>query len=176
MDDAARLIAFCRSHGLRLGTAESCTGGLLGGLLTSVSGASDVYWGGVVSYSNAIKQALLHVRAETLASVGAVSEQCAKEMALGACGALDVDVAVSVTGIAGPGGGSLEKPVGLVIFGFAWRVLQPVREALVAQTSVQHFEGDRGAVRRASCRFAVQELTRKLAAVFSSHEARSLDV
>ncbi|MGZ4385468.1 MAG: competence/damage-inducible protein A [Gaiellaceae bacterium] len=104
----------CRERGLTLATAESCTGGMVASRLTSVPGSSEVFRGGVVAYADAIKRSLLAVPAETLLGHGAVSEQTAAAMAEGARSALQADVAVSVTGIAGPGGGTEEKPVGLV--------------------------------------------------------------
>ncbi len=104
-------------RGLKLVTAESCTGGLIGHWLTNVPGSSEYYLGGVVSYSNALKMQLLGVQAATLEKYGAVSEQVAMEMAQGARLRLGGDVALSVTGIAGPGGGSAEKPVGLTFVG-----------------------------------------------------------
>lgn len=104
---------------LRLATAESCTGGLVAKLVTDVSGSSEVFLGGVVSYSNDVKVGILGVSEETLAAHGAVSEETAREMALGAKARLRADVAVSTTGIAGPTGGTAEKPVGTVCFGIA---------------------------------------------------------
>jgi len=106
----------CRARGLTLGTAESCTGGLVAARLTSVPGSSDVFHGGVVAYDNDVKEALLGVPADLLAAHGAVSSEVAGAMAHGARKQLGVDVAVSVTGVAGPGGGTPEKPVGLVFF------------------------------------------------------------
>ena len=100
-------------------TAESCTGGLIGDELTNRAGSSRYFIGGVISYDNRIKQQLLGVRDETLAQAGAVSELCAREMARGARQALGADVGVSATGIAGPGGGSPDKPVGLVYVGIS---------------------------------------------------------
>lgn len=103
-----------QAKGIWLCTAESCTGGLIAHRITNMSGSSGFMLGGVVAYANRIKENLLKVRAETLQSFGAVSPQTAEEMAIGALALFDADVAVSVTGIAGPGGGSAEKPVGLV--------------------------------------------------------------
>ena len=104
----------CRARGLTLGTAESCTGGLVSKRVTDVAGSSDVFRGGVVAYANAMKEGLLGVPAELLDRHGAVSAEVAEAMARGARAHLGVDVAISVTGVAGPGGGTPEKPVGLV--------------------------------------------------------------
>ncbi len=136
---AGELIEACRCAGVHLATAESCTGGLIGATITAVAGASDVFWGGILSYQNEIKEGLLGVRATTLETVGAVSEACAGEMAQGAQRALGVTMALSATGIAGPGGGTPEKPVGTVWIGVALREKVVVRGFL--------FEGDRTAVR-----------------------------
>ncbi|MGQ9477425.1 MAG: CinA family protein [Candidatus Bipolaricaulia bacterium] len=106
--------ALLRERGLTLATAESCTGGLLGHMITNVPGSSDYFLGGVVAYSNAAKERLLGVRAETLAKEGAVSEAVALEMARGARRLFGADLALATTGIAGPGGGTEEKPVGLI--------------------------------------------------------------
>lgn len=118
------------ARGWKLATAESCTGGLIGHRITNVPGSSAYYLGGVVAYDNAVKERLLHVKRETLVRHGAVSEETAQEMARGIRQALGADIAVSVTGIAGPGGGSPEKPVGLTWIGLstalgerAWRYL-----------------------------------------------------
>jgi nicotinamide-nucleotide amidase len=110
----ALVLEACRARGLTLATAESCTGGLVAARLTGIAGASDVFLGSVVSYSNGIKESELGVPAATLEAHGAVSAETASAMARGVRGRLGADVAVSVTGIAGPGGGTPEKPVGLV--------------------------------------------------------------
>ncbi|HOD51096.1 MAG TPA: CinA family protein [Candidatus Hydrogenedentes bacterium] len=105
---------------LWLVTAESCTGGLIAHRITNVAGASECFLGGIVAYSNALKMALLGVSPGTLAGVGAVSEEVAREMAEGARDRYRADVSLAVTGIAGPGGGSPGKPVGLVYIAVAW--------------------------------------------------------
>ena len=119
VDDALKELAETlldrfRAAGLKIVTAESCTGGLIGALLTSAAGSSDVYERGYITYSNEAKEELLGVSSKTLVEHGAVSAQTAREMAQGALARSHADIAVSVTGIAGPGGGSEEKPVGLV--------------------------------------------------------------
>jgi nicotinamide-nucleotide amidase len=108
-----------RLAGTTIGVAESCTGGMLAAALTDVPGASDAFCGGLVAYSNRVKTALLGVSRDTLGRHGAVSAEVAQEMALGAADALGTDITLSVTGIAGPAGGSDDKPVGLVWFGMA---------------------------------------------------------
>ncbi len=118
---ATELIARYREADLMAATAESCTGGLIAGLLTEIAGSSHMLERGFVVYSNAAKQELLGVPAETLVNHGAVSERTAVAMAEGALRASRAEVAVSVTGIAGPDGGSAEKPVGLVHFACARR-------------------------------------------------------
>jgi len=120
-DRAAALIARYASLGLKIATAESCTGGLVAALLTEIPGSSVVFERGFVTYSNAAKQELLGVPEATLAAHGAVSEETARAMAEGALEASRADVAVSVTGIAGPDGGTAAKPVGLVHFACARR-------------------------------------------------------
>ena len=115
------VLDLARSRGWRLGTAESCTGGLVAGALTEIAGSSDVVEGGVVTYSNTLKTRLVGVHPALLVEHGAVSEPVARAMAEGALQALDVDLAVAITGVAGPGGGSPDKPVGLVHFATAAR-------------------------------------------------------
>jgi PncC family amidohydrolase len=139
----ARVGEALRAKGWTIGTAESCTGGLVAHRLTNIPGSSDYVLGGIVAYSNAVKQALLRVKQGTLIAYGAVSEQVAAEMATGARAALAVDIAVSITGIAGPGGGTPEKPVGLTYIGLAGP-----GSLLVVQRHV--WSGDREAVKAAS--------------------------
>jgi PncC family amidohydrolase len=103
--------------GWTLGLGESCTGGLIAHRITDIPGSSDYFLGGAVAYSNAVKEALLGVKSETLQAVGAVSEETAREMARGASQVVSSDVGLSVTCIAGPGGGTEEKPVGLTFIG-----------------------------------------------------------
>ena len=112
--DASQLLDDYRSASLTIATAESCTGGLIGGLLTEIAGSSDVYDRGFVTYSNYAKNEVLKVPKKTLVTHGAVSAETAAAMVRGALAASRADVAVAVTGIAGPGGGTLEKPEGLV--------------------------------------------------------------
>ena len=115
------LIDALRARGWRMAAAESCTGGRIAQRITAVPGASDVFSGSMVSYSCETKQSALGVRAETLDKYGAVSEETAREMALGALQITEADVAVSTTGVAGPGGGTADCPVGTVCFGLALR-------------------------------------------------------
>ncbi|HOX91924.1 MAG TPA: CinA family protein [Spirochaetales bacterium] len=152
---ARRLLAVCRLQGLRLGLAESCTGGLVASSITAIPGSSDVFLGGVVSYSNSVKQALLGVREETLAEHGAVSEQCVREMATGAARALQADCSIAISGIAGPGGGTKDKPVGTVFI--AWLVRGQMNSMLVVLT------GRRNSVRRKAAAIAMQCLADTLA-------------
>lgn len=133
LEDA--VVRLLQEKGLTVTTAESCTGGKLAGRLLNVAGASDVYREGYITYANASKEKLLGVQHETLLAHGAVSEETAAEMALGAAKAADADAALSVTGIAGPGGGTKEKPVGLVYIGCAAGGHVTVRE--------YHFTGNR---------------------------------
>src|SRR5689334_22129628 len=118
---ARALLDLCRSKKLTIATAESCTGGLVAATLTEIPGSSDVVERGFVTYSNAAKQAMLGVPAATLEQFGAVSRETAEAMAQGALAHSPADIVVSMTGIAGPGGGTASKPVGLVHFGAAAR-------------------------------------------------------
>jgi nicotinamide-nucleotide amidase len=136
------LIAY-RKRGLRIATAESCTGGLIAAALTDVAGSSDVFERGFVTYSNDAKQELIAVPPAVLTKFGAVSAETAEAMASGALARSRADVALSVTGIAGPGGGSSEKPVGLVWFGIA-------RKGGPSLTVREIFPGDRAAIRQAA--------------------------
>ena len=151
MTVAEKLVDLLRAQGLTCATAESCTGGGVGAAITSVPGSSDVFLGGVVSYANAVKQGVLGVSPETLATVGAVSSETAAQMADGVRRLLKADLAVSVTGIAGPGGGSAEKPVGLVWFGLA------TKDGVRTERAI--FTGDRAAVRAQAVTHALGMLT-----------------
>jgi nicotinamide-nucleotide amidase len=116
---ARQVLDACRARGIMLATAESCTGGMIAAALTDIAGSSDVVDRGFVTYSNEAKMAMLGVAEATLAAHGAVSRETALEMAAGALANSRAGIALSVTGVAGPGGGSAEKPVGLVWFGLA---------------------------------------------------------
>jgi nicotinamide-nucleotide amidase len=141
--EAEALLAACRAAGVTLATAESCTGGLIAATLTAIAGSSDVVDRGFVTYANEAKTEMLGVPADLIASVGAVSEPVAAAMASGAIEHSRATIAVSVTGVAGPGGGSPDKPVGLVCFGLA-------RRGAAARTERQIFPGDRAAIRLAT--------------------------
>jgi len=130
-DLAADLLAQFRHAGLKLATAESCTGGLISAALTEVAGSSDVFERGFVTYSNEAKMNMLRVGAEILAVHGAVSEETARAMAAGALEASLAEIAVAVTGVAGPGGGSTEKPVGLVHIAAGRRGGEAVHEKIL---------------------------------------------
>ena len=133
-------------------STESCTGGWIGKALTDRAGSSAWYLGGVIAYSNALKQSLLGVSAATLAEHGAVSEATAREMATGALLRLGGDLAVSVTGSAGPDGGQPGKPVGTVWFGWAWH-----QAGMQSQTAGARFAGDREAVRRQAVALSLEQ-------------------
>ncbi len=143
LDEADALLAACRSKGIMVATAESCTGGLIAAALTAIAGSSDVVDRGFVTYSNEAKNEMIGVPMPLINVHGAVSLAVAAAMADGALARSRAAVAVAVTGVAGPGGGSAEKPVGLVCFGLA-RTGQP------ATTDQQVFPGDRAAIRAAT--------------------------
>ena len=156
---AQELIDALRKRGWRMAAAESCTGGRIAQRITAVPGASDVFSGSMVSYSCETKQSALGVRAETLDKYGAVSEETAREMALGALQITEADVAVSTTGVAGPGGGTADCPVGTVCFGLALRASGEVssvrvqfdpsaeREAICGMAASYAMEWVMGAIR-----------------------------
>lgn len=146
-----------RARGQSFGLAESCTGGMVSSLVTDLAGISDVYMGSVVAYANHVKEGLLGVPGSILTSSGAVSLPCAQAMARGARAALRSDWAVSITGIAGPSGGTTEKPVGTVCFGISG----PGIEAIEA-VEQRRFNGNRREIREASVRFALEMLLRHL--------------
>lgn len=123
---ARQVLAACEERGIMLATAESCTGGMIAAALTDIAGSSTVVDRGFVTYSNEAKTEMVGVRLETLETHGAVSRETAIEMAAGALAHSRAGIAVSVTGVAGPGGGSVEKPVGLVWFGLAVKGRPPV--------------------------------------------------
>lgn len=138
-----------------LSTAESCTGGLIAGAITDIAGSSDWFERGFVTYSNDAKVEMLGVRTETIRARGAVSEATAAEMAQGALANSKADLAVAVTGVAGPGGGTAEKPVGMVCFAWA-------RKGAGVDTATRHFAGDREAVRVATVAVALAGLLDRL--------------
>lgn len=145
-------------QGRTLATAESCTGGWVAKILTDRAGSSAYLMAGLVTYSNEAKQAILGVEDAVLAKHGAVSEPVVRQMVAGAVRATGVDVAVAISGVAGPGGGSAEKPVGTVWF--AWGT-GPDN----TQSSVQRFDGDRDQVRRQSVLYVLQGVTEFLKAL-----------
>jgi len=147
-DLAARLVALCRAAGVTVATAESCTGGMIAAAITAIPGSSAVLDRGFVTYSNAAKTEMLGVPAALIEAVGAVSEAVAARMAGGAKERAGVDIAVSVTGIAGPDGGSEAKPVGTVWFGLANRHGD-------VTTRHQVFTGNRAAIRDAATNYAL---------------------
>ena len=149
---AKKLVERYSAAGLMLATAESCTGGLVAGLITEIAGSSAVLDRGFVTYSNEAKVGMLGVSVETLAAVGAVSEATAREMAAGALEHSRADVTVSITGVAGPGGGSAEKPVGLVHFACARR------DGPIVHVERRFGDLGRAAVRRAAIEQALDLL------------------
>ena len=151
MSVAEKLVALLKAQGLTCATAESCTGGGVGSAITAVPGSSAVFAGGVISYSNEVKRDVLGVSADILQNVGAVSSETAAQMAEGARKLLKTDLAVSLTGIAGPDGGSEEKPVGLVWFGLA------TKDGVRTEKAI--FRGHRAKVREQAIIHALGMLT-----------------
>lgn len=144
-----------RRHNLTLATAESCTGGLLGGIITAEAGSSDYYLGGAVSYSNQVKESLLGVNFKSLRKYGAVSKEVAGEMSIGAIRCFQADMALAVTGVAGPGGGTEDKPVGLVFIALAdSRGIINIKKCL--------FTGNRESIRNMSVETALDILRKHL--------------
>jgi nicotinamide-nucleotide amidase len=154
---AALVGARLKARGAMLATAESCTGGWVAQAVTSVSGSSDWFERGFVTYSNAAKREMLGVRAETLDRFGAVSEETAREMALGALAASRAQVAVAITGVAGPSGGTPAKPVGMVCLAWA-------SKAGEVATVTKQFVGNREEVRRQSVICALEGLLERAGA------------
>lgn len=142
-----RVVALLQERGLKITTAESCTGGALAAALVNVSGASEVFDQGYITYANKAKRRILGVKKSTLRDHGAVSKQTAKEMSKGCLKAAGADVALSVTGIAGPGGGTAKKPVGLVYIGCSFQGNTKVIKCL--------FSGSRGDIRQKSVEAAL---------------------
>jgi nicotinamide-nucleotide amidase len=154
---ASALIDALRARGLHVATAESCTGGGIAAAITDIPGSSDVFECGFVTYSNAAKVRMLGVDDALIAACGAVSEDVARAMSEGALAQSNADCAVAATGVAGPGGGSRAKPVGMVCFGYAMPGEQPTSETC-------HFGGDRAAVRSAATIHALAAMLRRLIA------------
>ena len=146
-----------KQNSLMLVTAESCTGGWVGEAVTMIPGSSEWFERGFITYTNVAKQEMLGVRAATLADHGAVSEQTVREMAEGALARSHAHIAVSVSGVAGPSGGTAAKPVGMVCFGWGWRDAEAV-------SLTRHFAGDREAVRRQAVIEALEGVLRLLTA------------
>jgi nicotinamide-nucleotide amidase len=152
-DLAAVVLDKCRSLGLKLAVAESCTGGMLGERITNIPGSSDVFLGGIIAYHNDVKREALGVRGEDIERYGAVSEQVALQMASGVREKMAADIGVSVTGIAGPGGGTLDKPVGLV-----WISVH----GSGAKARRFHMVGDRAEIRQRAAQAALEMVRRSL--------------
>lgn len=162
---AVRLQAVCLATGLRVALAESCTGGLVAATITAVPGSSGYFLGGIVSYADALKRDVLGVDAEALTTHGAVSAQVARAMAVGARDRLGADLAASVTGVAGPDGGSAAKPVGLTYVGVADAAGADVRRVI--------WPGDREANRRDSAQLALAMLVERALAPGGGREPKT---
>ena len=155
---AEALVGELASAGRTLATAESCTGGWVSKAITDVNGSSDVFAYGIVSYSNGAKESLLGVKPATLESHGAVSEAVVEEMATGALALSGADIAVAVSGIAGPSGGSREKPVGTVWFAWSTRHATHV----TTETGCQQFKGNRDRVRELTVAHALEGVRKRI--------------
>jgi nicotinamide-nucleotide amidase len=158
-DTVQTLAEILKSRSWKMASAESCTGGLVGATLTELAGSSDWFERGYITYSNEAKIECLEVPQELIEAYGAVSEEVASAMAKGAQLNAGVNVAVSITGIAGPAGGSKEKPVGTVCFGWAIRD-DAVENRVITKTL--RFDGDRKQVRQQACDFVLNELAKLL--------------
>ncbi|MEP7066883.1 MAG: competence/damage-inducible protein A [Gemmatimonadota bacterium] len=157
-DDLAELVlGMCRERGLTIATGESCTGGLLGARITAIPGSSDVYHGGVVAYENSVKTKLLGVRETSLQEHGAVSEQVAREMAEGCARVLGTQIGIGITGIAGPGGGTSDKPVGTV-----WVAVTGAGET---RATGRVYVGDREEIRLRATQASLDHVRRALASL-----------
>ena len=150
-DLITRLSEQLRNKGLKLATAESCTGGMIGAALTNLPGSSDIYEGGFITYSNDLKISALGVKFDTLQEHGAVSEQTAGEMAIGALEKTGADISIAVTGIAGPGGATDDKPVGLVYIAILFKGHAP-------RVHQHIFEGNRDDVRKQTVKVALMHV------------------
>ncbi len=148
------------AKGFKIALAESCTGGLLAAQLTSLAGSSDWFERGFVTYSNQAKQESIGVAHSLIECHGAVSEEVAKAMAKGVLKNSLAQVSVAITGIAGPGGGSANKPVGMVCF--AWGIL--VNDQIQTRSQTKHFSGDRQSIREQACVYAIESLIEQLTA------------
>jgi nicotinamide-nucleotide amidase len=157
--DAAALIAYCLKHNIKLTTAESCTGGLLSSFLTEIPGVSNVFEYGFVTYSDQAKVDMLGVDADLIKNHGAVSEEVAESMARGAFQKAQADIAVAITGIAGPSGGTKEKPVGLVFIAVA------THNDCIAYR--HQFKGERNGIRLQSARVALERMEAATRLLFS---------
>jgi PncC family amidohydrolase len=153
-DIAAQVQDRCLQFGQTLSVAESCTGGLLGGILTYKSGSSSFFLGGIIAYSNSVKEKILGVEPSLLNSFGAVSREVAGAMAIGVSQETGSSIAISITGIAGPGGGTATKPVGTVCFGLA--------RGTTVVTEMMQFRGNREEVRMQACKAALEILINTL--------------
>lgn len=170
---AEKLLEVSRNNNITIATAESCTGGLVAAALTAIPGASSSFKGGIVSYTNEIKHNVLGVNNETLEKFDAVSEETAREMAIGAARVIDADIAVSVTGFAGPDGGIPGKPVGTVCFGYCIKDKTNEKRSITTgntktfpttttTTETCHFTGDRNQIREQAAFCALNGLCKRI--------------